>query len=109
MGVWKPSSAVFVGGTEAAKALVKRKVRTRRAVVAMRFDPVNHTRRTASIEAGAVGFVANPDGISTRILIAFASSNVPAPASLDVLMRQKDSLVVSIDWNEFRTDFEIEL
>lgn len=110
MSLWKPTAAVFFGGTEQMKALTGRKVRTRVPLqnIAV-YDPIHGKQETFSLRQGAVGLIANPHPVRFDFLIAFPVNGGQQVTSLDQLSRSGAFKVLVINEPTFKMQFEIEM
>jgi hypothetical protein len=108
--VWKSVAHVFQGGTEAARALRGRHVRTVSILETATVDigkpgDIGEKIIIAAGREGIVGFV--PDNARDKITIAFPKAGGRAQ-SLDILMRAP-FISVRINWPTFQSQFQIDI
>jgi len=109
--VWKNAATIFSGGTNEARALKGRRVRiteTMRSATVHLTDPTRQVGPLVNIPARTEGFVGYvPEYGLHLITIAFPKSATRA-TSLEDLMRQSAD-VIQVDWQTFRSNFEIDV
>jgi hypothetical protein len=109
--VWKNTSTMFSGGTNEARALKGRRVRTIRAMKSATVhltDPTRQVGPLVNIPARAEGFVGYvPEYGLHLITIAFPKSGTGGTSLEDLMRRSAD--VFHVDWQTFRSNFEIDI
>jgi hypothetical protein len=109
MASWRPSHAVFHGGTDQIRSLFGRRVRTTGPIAGLpMYDPASRHPGEFDLPMGATGLVAHPHPGTWNLLIAFPINAAQVPVSLGVLRFGTFKTVV-VNEPTFRQRFEIEV
>lgn len=106
---WTPVVKVWQGGTEEAKALFGKRVRTTEALTFSEFIAQDRDLGIqVSVKKGAIGFVGQPFGLF--VIIAFPKDEKMVTTSLAALARSPKNFVSHrATWDTFQHHYEIEV
>ena len=103
---WTPVSSKFQGGTDAARALLGKRIRAIGSMELQSFEPNGRSKPVPlkPMEEGFVGHV--PPTQADHVVLAFPIAG-PPPLTLDQLQRQQFKTVL-VNWPTLRQQFQID-